>query len=669
MTQADVGRVKGSGESTRWRFSSEIARDAIIGALIFAASAVWASACYARFVARGGHPFFYQSYFEPAVMTACGRGFAIAQPQPAPPALRAFLAEQTDRFSCAELPADLQVGTTGLYQRPWRYLFATVGLAWKLVGISWSGLAPLFGVLFGATTAAAFALCRQIAGPAPAVLCAAALAVSRLQLANLPNLRDYAKAPFTVALLVILVALVATRRRPRELLLLAACYGLVLGVGYGFRTDLLVDLPPFVIAVALFLPDGLVENLALKAAAIACCAAGFVAAGWPIITSTAASGGCQWHFVLLGLTTPFNAPLGVYGGAYGWGHMYKDEYVWATVSSYAGRFRPDLGYIEYCSHEYDVASWEYLRHILIAFPADIVTRAYASALHVLELPFQRFDPTGYAGLALAATFTAAASWKSIRLALFALFVFVYFGGHPAIQFLPRHFFPFECLGWAMAAWAVEHLVRIGRQLRGRPSASTVRAKADVEVRIRRTIVCAAVVLLLIMVPLRALRWYQNRRVVSLLAAYERAPASVVPLESTSPGRLRLQGATAPGPLSRVDAIAALGRPRPRFLDVAIDASQCRPGTTLTFRYDPTYADTDFSGTIALDSALTGAGVTRLFEPVYDRFTGIEVSDPSPSCAPRVTAVNDLTQFALLLAARLGPGWQQQPQYQQIGRAR
>ena len=43
--------------------------------------------------------------------------------------------------------------------------------------------------------------------------------------------------------------------------------------------------------------------------------------------------------------------------SYGWGHLYKDDYVWATVSSYASRFRPDLGYIEYCSREYDVASW------------------------------------------------------------------------------------------------------------------------------------------------------------------------------------------------------------------------------------------------------------------------------------------------------------------------
>jgi len=638
--------------------------DLLVSALVFAASALWGGFYYARFVARGGHPFFYQTYFEPAVMTACGRGFTIAQPQPAPGPLVAFLEQKTDRFSCAELPAGLQVGTQGLYQRPWRYLFTTVGITWTIVGISWSALAPLFGVLFGAATAAAYWLTRQIAGRGAALLCAAAMCASRLQLANLPNLRDYAKAPFTIALLALLVALVVQPRRPRDVILLASCYGVVMGIGYGFRSDLVVNLPPFAIAVVLFLPGGVAANLALKAAAIACALAGFVAAGWPIITTTAANGGCQWHFVLLGLTTPFNEALGVSGGSYGWGHLYKDEYIWATVSSYAGRLRPDLGYIEYCSHEYDVASWEYLRHILATFPADIVARAYASARHVLDLPFQRVDPIGSAGLLLAAVFTAAAAVVSVRLALFAVFVIVYFGGHPAIQFLPRHYFPFECLGWAMAAWAVERAVRFGRSVRAggsmRPPAGDLHA--------RRVSAVAIVVAVMLAVPLWTLRWYQGGRVAALLEAYERAPASPLPLDSTAPGKLRLPGIAASAPPPRAEAIAALGRPATRFLDVAIDASQCRQGATVTFRYDPADPDTDFTRPVALDAA-RASGVTRLFEPVYDRFTGVDVSDPSPSCAPRVTEVKDLARFPLLLSAELVPGWQRLRQYQQFDSAR
>ena len=134
----------------------------------------------------------------------------------------------------------------------------------------------------------------------------------------------------------------------------------------------------------MFLPGGVLHSLPVKAAAVGLFAAGFTAAGWPIISTVVSGGGCQWHVFLLGLTSPFNDALGVSGGSYGWGHLYKDEYLWATVSGYASRFRPDLGYIEYCSHEYDVASWEYLRHVLLTFPADMMTRAYASTFAALR---------------------------------------------------------------------------------------------------------------------------------------------------------------------------------------------------------------------------------------------------------------------------------------------
>jgi hypothetical protein len=423
-------------------------------------SAIGGGAYYARFVRTGGHPFFYQTYFEPAVMTACGRGFLIAPPGHQPAPVRAFLAERTDRFSCGDLPADLRLGTEGLYQRPWRYLLTTVAVAWMLLGISWSGLAPLFGVLYGATTTIAFVLCRQIVGRVAAVACAAAFCVSPLQLSNLPNLRDYAKAPFTLALVVILIALALRPWRTRHVLLLSLGYGVVLGVGYGFRTDLLVDIPPFILTLALFLPGGPHRHIGAKLVALMLFTIGFGAAAWPIIRAVTSSGGCQWHFALLGLTDPFNEALGVRGGSYGWGHLYRDEYMWATVSSYAGRVRPDLGYIEYCSREYDAATWDYLRRILVTFPADMVTRAYASVLHVLASPFHRLAVLSSAGPAAAAVLVLSTASVTPRLGAFALFVLLYFGGHPAIQFQPRHYFVFEILALLTLAFVIEGAARL-----------------------------------------------------------------------------------------------------------------------------------------------------------------------------------------------------------------
>ena len=630
--------------------------DAAIAVLIFVVAAVLGGKHYSRDVRSGGRPFFYQTYFEPAVMVACGKGFLVAHPQP--PVVREFLFQRSDRLSCADLPRDLQVGTEGLYQRPWRYLLTTIGIAWRVLGISWSGLAPLFGILYGATTTLAYLLCRLIAGPIASVACAAAMCLSPIQLSNLLNLRDYAKAPFTIALLLILVALAVRPWRTRTIVGLSLCYGLVMGAGYGFRTDLLVDIPPFLITVLVFLPGGVLRHPGAKAAAVAAFAGGFAAAGWPIITAVASGGGCQWHFLLLGFSSPFNEALGVAGGSYGWGDLYKDEYVWATIASYAGRLRPDLGYIEYCSHEYDVASWDYLRRILTIFPADMLTRAYASAMHVLDLPFQRLAPIRPAGLVMAGAFVMVASWTSIRLALFTAFAILYFGGHPAIQFLPRHYFPFELIAWVMLAFLAEQFTRLAIDL----VRSDELEPAVWKNRLRLGLGCALLLTAIFLAPLNALRWYQHARVSRLLNEYAAAPAAEIALKAVAPGVVRIPAAHEGRPLSESEAVAALGRATARLIEVDVAARDCRTGTTVTFRYDSTYPATDFSHAVALQDYRDSGQSTRLFEPVYQGFRGIEVSDPSPACALRVRDVELLDRLPLLLPAQLAPGWPSQPQY-------
>ena len=626
-------------------------RHAVVGAMLFVVATFWGTDRFNAYVRAGHHPFYYQSYYEPAVMTACGKGFLVTPPGLQPPALRAFLAEQTDGFSCSQLPADLPLGTDGLYQRPWRYLMTTVAMAWMVLGISWSGLAPMFGVLFGATIALTYAVCRQIVGEVASVLCAAVIAVSPLQLSNLPNLRDYAKAPFTLALVWMLIVLVVRRFRPRDLLLLSLAYGVVLGIGYGFRTDLLIDIPPFLATVLLFVPGGLLRNLGWKIAAIVLCAAGFLVAGWPIISSAVQRGGCQWHVFLLGLTSPFNAALGVKGGSYSWGRLYNDEYVWANVSTYASRFRPDLGFLEFCSPEYDAVSGEYVRQILLRFPADLATRAYAAAIHVLGVPFDRLRLVTTFGIAAAAAFVGIVRAIDFRVGLFAVVAIAYFTGYPAIQFMPRHFFPFEFVGWVVLAFLAEQGVRsaAARRLPDLPWRAAVRF--------------VVVTLLVLAAPLWLMRLYQSGRVVALLRTYVDAPSAPIAFVPVAPGRFR----TEPPPRvakTAIDALATLGRERARFLEIAIDPARCRAETTVTFVYDRTHPAIDFTHQITLDRS-DATGPTRIFEPIYSAFVGVDVSDGSTACAPRFTLASDLDREPLLLPAQLTAGWDSRSQYQQI----
>jgi hypothetical protein len=250
--------------------------DAIIAAALLAVGTIVGIAHVRAFVRAGGQPVFYQSYFEPAVMWTCGRGFVRTIDGPGQ-AIAAFLRTERNDMDCDEIPRDAAITTDGLYQRAWLYLMLSVGTVWWVTGISWSGLAPLFGVLYGATIAAAYGIFRLAAGRVIAMLLALALTVSTLHLQNLPHLRDYAKAPFVLVLILLMGLIVTQQSSRRSLMIVAALYGLVLGIGYGFRSDLLASIPPLLLAVA-FLPGGWRANLVLKAAMVAVALAVFACA-------------------------------------------------------------------------------------------------------------------------------------------------------------------------------------------------------------------------------------------------------------------------------------------------------------------------------------------------------------------------------------------------------
>src|SRR5215831_17070049 len=346
-----------------------------IAILLFVVAAVWGTSYWRASLRAGRQPMFYQQYFEPAVMMACGHGFRLATVPI--PALRDFLQLKRDALSCSDIPPGTEMTERYLVQKAWMYLMDSVALAWRVLGISWSGLGPLFGVLFGATIVAAYAIFRLGMGRVISVAGAAALTVSAVHLQNLPHLRDYAKAPFTLVLFALLGLLVSREMTLKRLIAVAIGYGVTLGIGYGFRTDFLVDIPLFPLAVLLFLPGGMRNRLPAKLAAVGVCAVAFVAVAWPILTTVEQRGGCQWHAVLLGLTDGPTDALMVSRAPYAFGHDFSDDFVYAAASAYAVRTQPDIGHIEYCSHEYDGVTGRYIVALARTFPGDFVTRAIA----------------------------------------------------------------------------------------------------------------------------------------------------------------------------------------------------------------------------------------------------------------------------------------------------
>src|SRR5262249_40374360 len=129
------------------------------------------------------------------------------------------------------------------------YLMLSVGWTWRDVGMSFRRLGPLAGLLFGVAIAASYGIFRLGMGRLLAVLCACGFGVSALQLLNLPALRDYATAPFLLLLFLLLGLLVTRRPSWRSVLTVSVAFGVVLGIGYGFRYDLLIAIPAFLLAM------------------------------------------------------------------------------------------------------------------------------------------------------------------------------------------------------------------------------------------------------------------------------------------------------------------------------------------------------------------------------------------------------------------------------------
>jgi hypothetical protein len=251
----------------------------------FALGFVIASVYIRTFVRSGGaSDLGIQHEFAAAVAQACGRGF-VDPGYDATPGLEAFLQRKTDTFSCSEFPPTLPPHRPNLTQGLYRYLMSSVALVWRIRGVSWWALWPLFGVVYGSTIAIGYGLFRLGMGRAIASAMTVMLAISAVHIGYIPYLRDYAKAPFILGLILIMARMAMGPVTRRRLLCHAAAFGLVLGVGFGFRNDLLISVPPFAAAILFCLPDRVLDHLRLKMTAVALAAATFTIVAWPILTA------------------------------------------------------------------------------------------------------------------------------------------------------------------------------------------------------------------------------------------------------------------------------------------------------------------------------------------------------------------------------------------------
>ena len=652
-------------------------------------------ACIAAFVARGftddvGQLFFYQNFMPETVMYACGHG--LVEPVVRPEPLAAFLARSATAFDCSAL-RDVSARPLSSFTRVHYYLALAVGETWRWMGVSYRALWPLAALLHAAFAAGCFALARLFLPRTIGAAVGLAMAVSPVSVAMLFLLRDYGKAPFIIWACVLLVWTLR-QHRTDALLAGAAAAGAAVGIGRGFRSDVLILLPVGILLLG-FAFDAARVSIVRRAGIVAT----FMLAGlgfmWP---TWAPHRGGEGLMVMEGQTEPFARYLGLPAALYDLGTQYADELAFSSVSADLRRFDPS-GYDEREESNPGpppqalARSNEYVSGWMPLFAADLATRAMRSSIVLLGFPYAlsperaRLDPFvppvshvrgGIVSERTVAVYTAVANpWlgalgaagliavlarvfaRSGREAAGVGFLFVFLLGYPSLQFSSRHFFHLEVLFW-IATGAVLASVARPAELR-----RSFRAFAGPAAAVALS--GCGVYLALLVVQDTLLR-----REITRLLGGRREPVAAArePVEGGRaffavpvPQEQEPMTKRPPDDLakSRVETVvpARIWSGAERLL-ITIDGARCGGGPlTMDFVYartPETWQPLDRRFAIQLSSTGRTAVLGSAFYRPTQHFDGFSVEAARADCVASVERLSEATALPSIFSAVLGPDW-------------
>jgi len=681
-----------SAVEVRWFQRASFWVDAAALSLCVAAGATIGWVAPAELRASGQQPYFYQAEFGPAVALSCGLGLTNLESNEA---LAAFLLLKTDRFSCNQLPADVSTRPLNQLQAVSRYLEESVATVWAARGISWSGLDVLYAVLSAVVAGALFGLFRIAMNGFTAMAGTLLVISSPLHVDNLPHLRDYAKAPFLLVLLLLMALMIVGAVRVRRLATLAAVAGLVLGIGLGFRNDLLITIPPLLVILVLLVRRGYPYKVRLGCVGLFLSV--FLAAGAPIIRAYGA-GNNSGHFVMLGMMAPFDMPLGIRPGPYEIGPFYDDMYAAAQISSEVDHTRATSALRQIGSADYDRATTHVLLRVVRLLPADLLIRAWSASLQVLVAPFTpqaarlpvaywwgwlnpRGAVSGYVpslapvvpGLTIAVLIGLALRHWKFAVGL-AIFIAVFLGG-AALQFHDRHYFYLGFVGWWIVLVAVSASVGWVFRSVHKLTAGTRQFALPTWENVRPVVILVAGVSCGLPVVFFTARHYQQAKVGALFNAYLRAPTRPMTVHRSIDGEAVL---VAPdrGLFVGGDRLWEMST---AFLRFDFDGVNCAFASfPMTLRYRRTERAANFTATWTPGSLLSGRAT--VFVPVYrltfplgtggvgsEEFEGLQLSRAQAACLTTVQLAQPPPDAPILLSAWLPVDWRSSPLFQQLRR--
>jgi hypothetical protein len=636
--------------------------DLILFLLVFVAGTVTGTLYMQHW---GGTAHFFQEEFGPALARACGHGYRDLDTH-ALPEVHAFLhppmhvagPPRPDDCACVNLGESPPLQEAGAIQRRHRYLMESVAWSWRILGIRWSSLALLHGLLYGGTMTAAYGLFRLVMGRPMALVCVFVLLLSPLHLHYLPRLRDYSKAPFILGALACAGYAVRRNRSTGALAGAAALAGVLTGVGIGFRIDVLMAVPASCAALILLAPGWSRAPLRRRALALLAFVLAFLATGGPILMHLG-QGGNKAHPALLGFSDLYDQRLGVESASYDVFHRFLDTEVRLTLEAYAeecGNAGEEV-LLSYETPEYEHIADAYYSEILWNFPADAALRGYVASFRVLDelhAPRSQTFPRGIENPPLAMLFTLRqwlGGWltsytryvaalglllvalHNLRLAIALFLGLLYCCGYSSVQFATRNYFHLEFVPLFAAGGLIDYATRrVWRLWRMRAEWPAWRRCAWERPPLRLA-AFLGVVVLLVFAPLGVLRQVQSAQLRDTWSRYTPDGPAAVPLsaERSYPPPGDGQQRFAVGPAHFNNAQAAPSRPYSVHACLAVFVAPGEQPVTVTVRYDASQGDFDLSWSREIPAATQGhvlvfpvfmmetAGET----PAWSRYAGIE----------------------------------------------
>ncbi len=477
--------------------------------------------------------------FLPSVMIAAGRGFSVVEVD-AVPELRAFMNYERRTFSLSEIPDDLPASYPNEPYQWHRYMIWTVGVLWRVFGVSWNVFRGFSLVFLFMAAAAVYGIARLALPRGWSLFVAHAFVWNTAVLATVGLFRDFSKAPFILTAIGLLGWLIKTRPSVRRYLCVAALLGGVLGFGMGFRRDMAAVVllsAPILLSCRL---ESCRRPILSRAGAAAILLAMFAVVSLPILLSLYPMRWTNAHDAAMGLSSRCEQELGTLTPSscekqYLSHDVYTTFQMWASAQH--GLSMSEAAYErtrqKSSNDQLTAINQAYLRTAALLFPADMLTRAYAATLRCIAglrskgiFPYvvsnvifpvvllERFGLILVAfGLLIIAASDPYKAWQ-------VLLTLLLFCGCTSLQFGMRHAFHLTFIPYWFGCFVLHRLWSLARG--GFSSPPLELAETFSRGALLRMLAWVLATSLILYVPVTVAEYVQRGQVMDMLASYRQA---------------------------------------------------------------------------------------------------------------------------------------------------